>query len=330
MAQVATVRGPVDVAELGPTLMHEHVFTMSTEIALNYPELAWSGAKADRVAEAVAKLGRLKASGVGALVDLTVLGLGRDVATVAEVNAAVDLHVVVATGLYTFDQLPGAIECRQPGSRAWPSERDVLVDLFVADITEGIAGTGVRAGILKCATETPGVTPGVERVLRAVARAHRETGVPISTHSNPSAGTGLDQQRVFAEEGVDLTRVVIGHSGDTTDLDYLRRLMDEGSTIGMDRCGLYRRSMPTFEERVGTVAALCAEGYADRMVLSQDASCHLDLEPWFPAERFPRWVYTHVPDEVLPALREAGVTDEQVVLMMVGNPRRILGAQSPY
>jgi phosphotriesterase-related protein len=154
--------------------------------------------------------------------------------------------------------------------------------------------------------------------------------VPISTHTNAGARTGLDQQRVFAEEGVDLSRVVIGHSGDTTDLDYLRQLMDEGSVIGMDRCGIYRRSMPTFEERVATIAALAAEGYADRMVLSHDASCHLDLLPWFEPERFPRWHYTHVPDEVLPALRAQGVTAEQTEQMMTVNPRRIFETQGAY
>ena len=202
--------------------------------------------------------------------------------------------------------------------------------MFVTDITEGIAGTGVKAAILKCCTETQGVTPGVDRVLRAVARAHRETGVPISTHSNAVARTGLDQQRVFAEEGVDLSRVIIGHSGDTTELDYLKQLMDAGSLIGMDRCGLFRRSMPTFEERVDTIADLSAAGYADRMVLSHDASCHLDLLPGFDERRFPRWVFTHISDEVVPALIERGVTDEQIDLMLVGNPRRVFETQGGY
>ncbi len=97
--------------------------------------------------------------------------------------------------------------------------------MFVRDITDGIADTGVKAGILKCATDEPGVTPGVERVLRAVAQAHRATGVPISTHTHARTRRGLEQQRIFAEEGVDLSRVVIGHSGDTTDLDYLEAVM---------------------------------------------------------------------------------------------------------
>ena len=204
-----------------------------------------------------------------------------------------------------------------------------MSDLFVRDITQGIAGTGVKAGILKCATEEAGLTPGVERVLRSVARAHRQTGVPITTHTNARAQRGRDQQRVFKEEGVDLGRVVIGHSGDTTDLDYLRELMDKGSTIGMDRFGIYVEI--TFEERVDTVARLCEMGYADRMVLSQDASCFID---WFSeaarAAALPKWTYLHVTDDVVPALRERGVTETQVHQLLVENPRRFFERQGAY
>src|SRR5437773_5391757 len=100
-----------------------------------------------------------------------------------------------------------------------------MTDMFVRDIEHGIADTGVKAAILKCATDEPGVTPGVERVLRAVAQAHRATGVPISTHTHALTRVGLEQQRIFREEGVDLTRVVIGHSGDTSDVGYLEELI---------------------------------------------------------------------------------------------------------
>ena len=118
--QVETVRGPVGTDQLGRTLMHEHVFTVSTEIALNYPELSWDGDKEARLAEAVTKLETLKEHGIDTIVDLTVLGLGRDVATVAQVNAGVDLHIVVATGLYTFDRSPGSSRTGRPGSGARP------------------------------------------------------------------------------------------------------------------------------------------------------------------------------------------------------------------
>jgi phosphotriesterase-related protein len=206
---------------------------------------------------------------------------------------------------------------------------EMMVDMFVSDIAEGIAGTGVKAAILKCATDEPGITRGVERVLRAVAEAHRRTGVPISTHTHAGTRRGLDQQRIFAEEGVDLSRVVIGHSGDTTDIDYLEALIANGSYIGMDRFGI--DVLLPFEDRVATVARLCERGHANRMVLSHDAACFND---WLPEAALPvvipNWHYLHIHNDVIPALKERGVTEEQLNQMLVENPRNIFEKQGAY
>jgi len=206
---------------------------------------------------------------------------------------------------------------------------ELMVDMFVRDITVGIGDTGIRAGILKCATDEPGVTKGVERVLRAVAQAHRATGVPISTHTHARTRRGLEQQAIFAAEGVDLSRVVIGHSGDTADLDYLEAVMARGSFLGMDRFGI--DTFLPFEERVATVAALCARGYADRLVLSHDAACYNDTLPWdlIPTV-MPNWHYLHIMRDVVPALQERGVTDAQIHTMLVDNPRRFFERTGRY
>ncbi len=328
MASIQTVRGEIDTSELGATLMHEHVFVVTPEIEHEYPEWSWDGSKADRQAEALAKMEDLKARGISTIVDLTVLGLGRAVEHIVPVAEQTELNIIVATGMYTYDYLPKFISRRKPAT--FPATHgDLLVDFFVKDITEGIGDTGVRAQILKCCTESPGVTPHIDRVLRSVARAHRLTGVPISTHTNAWEQTGRDQQRVFAEEGVDLSRVVIGHCGDTSDLDYLRELMDRGSTIGMDRFGLYNPPHMSFDERVDVVVQLCAQGYAGQMVLSHDAMCVLDDFPGF-FEANPRWGYNHVSDEVIPALLERGVTQAQVDQMLRDNPRAIFERQGGY
>ena len=329
MAELQTVRGAIDTAALGTTLMHEHVFVLTTEIAHNWPSLSWDGDKEARIVEAVAKLRELKEHGVDTIVDLTVLGLGRSIPDIQRVNAEIDLNIVVATGIYTFDELPRFLLSRRPRRSDDGPVEDVLVDMFVTDIVDGIADTGVRAAILKCCTEAEGVTPNIDRVLRAIARAHRLTGVPISTHTNAWSFTGRDQQRVFAEEGVDLSRVVMGHSGDSTDLDYLRELMDRGSYIGMDRFGITLKGMPSFEERVDTVARLCDLGYAGQMVLSHDTNCHMDTHVGF-AARFPDWVFTHISDAVVPALKERGVTDEQITTMLVDNPKSVFDVQGAY
>lgn len=317
MPTIQTVRGPVDTAELGRVLMHEHVFVLSPEIMTNYPE-GWD--EQERIDDAIARLRDLKAEGIDTIVDLTVIGLGRYIPRIQQINEQVDINIVAATGLYTYNDVPHYFHFRGPGTILEGPE--MMVEMFVRDVREGIADTDVKAAILKCATDEPGVTPGVERVLRSVAQAHRETGVPISTHTHALTRRGLEQQRIFESEGVDLTRVVIGHSGDTTDLDYLEELMASGSYIGMDRFGI--DVLLPFEDRVNTVAALCERGHADRMVLSHDASCFID---WLPHEQLPvimpNWHYLHITRDVVPALKERGVSDEQVDTMLVDNPRKI-------
>ena len=325
MAEVETVRGPIGTPDLGVTLMHEHVFVLSPEIMANFPE-GW-GEDAAREQTAVDKLNALRAAGVDTIVDPTVIGLGRYIPRIQRVAARTELQIVVATGVYTYNDVPMYFHFSGPGTAL--NGPEPMVDMFVRDITEGIADTGVRAGILKCATDEPGLTVGVERVLRAVAQAHRATGVPITTHTHAGTRRGLEQQRVFAEEGVDLSRVIIGHSGDTTDVDYLEELIAAGSYLGMDRFGL--DNILSFEDRVDTVARLCERGHAAKLVLAHDASCYID---WLPEAALPvvlpNWHYLHIHNDVLPALRARGVTDEQITTMLVDNPREIFSARGAY
>jgi phosphotriesterase-related protein len=305
--------------------MHEHVFVLSTEIKENFPE-DW-GDEEQRVADAVERLRNLKKAGVDTIVDLTAIGLGRYIPRIQRIAEAADINIVAATGIYTYNEVPHYYHFRGPGTLFEGPE--LMVDMFVRDITEGIAGTGVKAAILKCATDEPGVTAGVERVLRAVAKAHRLTGVPISTHTDAASRRGLEQQRIFSEEGVDLSRVVIGHSGDTTDIGYLEEIIANGSYIGMDRFGI--EVILPFEERVQTVATMCKLGHADKMVLSHDAACHNDwLDDDALAQLTPRWNYLHITNDVLPALREQGVTEDQIEQMMVRNVRQIFENQGAY
>ena len=316
MITVETVRGPVDSAELGTTLMHEHVFVLSPEMLTNYPA-GWD--EEEKVGVAIDRLARLKSLGVDTIVDPTVVGLGRYIPRIERINASVDINIVAATGLYTYTDLPFALRFAGPGTPMGGEEP--MVDLFVGDITEGIAGSSVKAAFLKCAIDEAGLTPGVERVMRAVARAHVATGAPITVHTSVHNQGGTTAQRVLAEEGVDLSRVVIGHCGDSADIGYLTGLADAGSLLGMDRFGL--DFMLPFEQRVDTVAHLCRLGYADHLVLSQDASCYID---WFPdglmARFSPNWHYEHVVRDVVPALADRGVGPEQITAMLVDNPRR--------
>jgi len=323
--QINTARGAIDSAQLGVTLMHEHIFVLSPEIMQNFPE-SW-GDEEKRVADAIRRLDELKSRGVDSIVDLTVIGLGRYIPRIQRIAAATNINIIVATGIYTYNDVPMYFHYQGPGTELGGPE--FMTDMFVRDIEEGIAGTTVKASILKCATDRQGVTEGVERVLRAVAGAHVRTGVPISTHTHAQTERGLEQQRIFEEEGVDLSRVIIGHSGDTTDVDYLEKLIARGSYIGMDRFGI--DVLCSFEDRVNTVARMCERGHANKMVLSQDAACFND---WLPEAALPtvlpNWHFLHIHNDVIPALKERGVTDEQINTMLVDNPRKIFERQGAY
>jgi len=309
---VETALGPVATSELGPTLMHEHIVTRSPGVQENWPHL-WDRAEILAVAER--KMADLHARGIRTIVDLTTVDLGRDVELIVDVARRSSVHIIVATGVWWM-----------PPRYFNTHGVDEVADLFVRDITRGIGASGVKASIIKCATDTAGVTPVIETILRASARAQKATGVPISTHTWAAGRTGLVQQAIFAQEGVDLRRVVIGHSGDSEDLDYLRALMERGSTIGMDRFGL-EHYLPT-AKRVEVIARLCAEGYAGRMVLSHDANCWSDALSEHEKRRTrPHWHYNHIPDDILPALRTASVSQQQIDRMLVDNPRAIFEAR---
>jgi len=317
MTTVQTARGAIDSSALGRVLVHEHVFCMDMEYTLNYrPDFV----EEEQVAEAARRLDLLKSHGVDTIMDLTVLGLGRNVPRITEVAKRTQVNIIVGTGCYTFDEVPKAISHIGPGRMF--ERPDPLPDMFVRDIEQGVNRTDVKAGLLKCAIDAPGLTPGVERVLRAVGQANVRTGAPISVHTSAHHGTGLVAQRVLKEEGVDLRDVIIGHSGDSTDLDYLMRLADEGSILGMDRFGM-NATLP-LEQRVGTVVEMVKRGYGDRLTLSHDCWCWSDF---FPTEAdraalFPEHSYCYVPQTVVPALLEAGVSQDEIDAMQIDNPRR--------
>jgi phosphotriesterase-related protein len=314
---VETMMGPISPSDLGFTLMHEHIVVRSEGMVQNFPGIWNQGAVLNKALE---MLKSLKGKGVDTLVDLTVLGLGRDIPLLLPVVQEAGIQVVAATGVYTFNELPTYFRNR---------EADEMADLFVGDILEGIQGTRVKAAILKCATDAPGVTPGVEKVLRAVARAHLRTGVPINTHTHAATRRGLEQQDIFESEGVDLKRVIIGHCGDSDDLEYLTTILDRGSYIGMDRFGL-DFFLPE-EKRIATIAKLCQLGRAERMVLSHDAMVYFDVYELGTVESLrPNWNYFNLVDNIIPKLLAAGVTSKEIDIMTRENPRRIFENVGTY
>jgi phosphotriesterase-related protein len=306
---IQTARGPIEPDALGLTLMHEHLCILSDGVPQAFPRTFDRDAT---IAEAIARVNEAAGHGVQSILDLTVLGLGRDIELIGEVAAQVDVNILVATGAYTFDQLPAYFRNRPV---------DHLAEQFIRDIEDGVADSGIHAAAIKCTTDAPGVTTDVDKLLRASARAHLATGTLLNTHSNPKARTGLEQLRVFGEEGVDLQRVIIGHCGDTDDLDYLLEVADSGAFMGMDRFGI-DASLPV-DRRVAMVVELVRRGHGPQLILSHDCVCYID---WFPrdsgvlATRTMSYLFV----DVVPELRKAGLDEVDIDMLLVDNPRRAL------
>jgi phosphotriesterase-related protein len=325
MATVETVTGAVDSADLGTTLIHEHLRTRDEAVHEQWPQARSSGGIPERehpgdgYDAAVEAAGAALELGVRTICDPTAMFLGRDVEFMRRVSEQTGLQVVACTGIYTYDHLPPFFVGRDP---------DLIAELFVADLEQGIQGTEVKAAFIKCAADEPGITQSIEKVHRAAARASVRTGTPIMAHSRPAGGTGPLQIQIFESEGVDLARVQLAHTGDTDDLDYIERVLDKGVFIGMDRYGL-ELYLP-YERRQETVLTLLERGYADRMMLSADHCATLDWFPLAAAEQLlaagaaKDWNMALVPEKVLPELRERGMTPDQEETMMVSNPRRWL------
>jgi phosphotriesterase-related protein len=201
---IETVTGPIEPDALGVTLVHEHLRFRDEATAAQWSDRYDEARELER---AVAAVRAAAARGVETIVDPTAMYGGRDVRFMEHVSRATDVHVVACTGIYTFDHLPEYFDTR---------DVDEMAGHFVGDIEDGIQGTAIKAGFLKCAADAAGVTPNVEKVHRAVARASVRTGVPIMAHTRPASATCLEQIAIFRDEGVDVGRVHLAHLGDRT------------------------------------------------------------------------------------------------------------------
>jgi phosphotriesterase-related protein len=317
MPSVETVQGPVDADELGLVLVHEHVRFRDEAVVAEWPDRYDDQAELTAALEAV---NAAKDRGVETIVDPTAMFGGRDVRFMRRVAEDTGVRIVACTGIYSYDYLPHYFENR---------DADAMADHFVSDLERGVQGTDIKAAFLKCAADEPGVTPNVEKIHRAVARASVQTGTPIMAHSMPAVATAPRQIEIFTEEGVDLSRVQIAHTGDTDDLDYIEQVLGTGVYIGLDRYGL-DMFLP-MDRRNATTAELLRRGYAERLMIGQDYCATID---WFPPEAAEAlmeeggirgWSMTLIFEEVFPALREEGVVDDGVIeTLLVDNPRRWL------
>ncbi len=326
---VQTVNGPISADRLGRTLVHEH-------IRISYwgeeYDRAYAWSRADTVAVAVDKMGELLDAGFSTFVDPCPIELGRDPELYAEIAQRSGMNIVCTTGFYTEHLgwgLPVYWRARDP---------EEIAEFYVAELHEGIAGTGgIRPGAIKAATGRE-VTDAERRVLAGAALAQRESGVAIITHTENSRH-GDEQQDIFERNGADFSRILIGHQDEQEEVGPMRKLAERGTFVGMDRIGLEILAPDT--RRADHVATLVREGFVDNVCLSQDHICSMTAPRpsyWVPPESRAarsamaesiRWQvtlrpYTYVWTDFVPMLSERGVSDADVQHMFTDNPRRLL------
>lgn len=313
MKTVQTVMGAVKPSDLGFTLSHEHFMMVDNAMRFAFPNWVDMPAITE---QAIIEARRVMVCGVRTIIDATPINLGRDVTLLRDVAKATGMNIIASTGFY-YQEMP------------WFSpanfEEDHVAEMLASEVENGIQGTDIRPGIIKCATEAPVLTEMNQKFMRMSARLHRRTGLPIMTHANAKDRTGLGQQKIFAKEGVDLSKVIIGHCDDTNETEYIVEILKNGSYVGMDRIGVNKFN-PT-ENRINMLLRLIDMGYGDRLVLSHDCNVFSDCTR-VGGNRFirrgddPEWNFRIIPEVVLPALRERGVSEETIQDLTVNNIRR--------
>jgi len=324
--KVNTVLGPISPEDLGVTLVHEH-------IVYGYP--GWEGdqtiAPFDR--EAVVNLAlnlmdQLKTLGVKTFVDATTNDGGRCPELLREVSEKSGVNIICSTGYYYEEE----------GMSAYWKFRSNLGDvsgevyeLFSKEINEGIRDTGIKAGVIKVGTGKGVITDYERMMLETAAKVQKDTGIPIITHTQEGT-MGPEQAALLISAGADPKRVQIGHMSDNTDIGYQLETLSHGVYVAFDRMGIQViLGCPTDEERYGVLIGLIEKGYSDRIMISHDYIAHWLGRPLnIPEEALPliaNWHPTHLFNNVIPALKKGGVTEEQINTILVENPRRLFGGE---
>ena len=298
---VMTVCGPVPADQLGFTLIHEHLLLDLMRDAwignniLNDPELA------------LRELQRYKQAGGVTLVDQTNRGLVQDPLTIKRLSECSGVQVVLGCGWYRETYY-------DPALSRWKT--DQVADQMVTDITEGIDGSGVRAGIIgEIGAHATWISPAEERVLRAAGRAHRRTGLTVTLHAT-RAPLGLDQLDILQEEGVDPRRVVVGHAQSYPVFEYHAEIARRGAFISFDRMG--STNAYDLERNLELIRGVLAAGLIRNLVLSHDVCYRSDLATYGGAG------YTFISDELPRYFDQLGIGDAEFQQLMIDNPRRAL------
>jgi phosphotriesterase-related protein len=326
MEWINTVTGRIRPSELGLTLVHEHLL-------IGFPgwfmDTIAPFKRADALAKAIDKLQELRGLGVRTFVDPCPSDLGRDVEFMAEVAQRSGMQIICATGAYKQDQgityTFGAMTVEQ------------IEEVYVRELTESIGPTGICAGLVKVATGGHGITDYEKKLLTAAGRAAAQVGASVLTHTD-DAQLGDQQIALLTAAGVPVHRILVGHSDGRADFDYHKLLAEHGAYVGFDRFGIH--TIIKDELRIESTLKMVRAGYTRSLCLSHDATCGAWLgRPSFDgkyvvpselvANALPDWEPTHLFKRILPKMRELGLSEADIQIMLVENPARYFAGSEP-
>jgi phosphotriesterase-related protein len=302
--RIETVTGPVDPAGLGWILPAEHFYIQQWEVTGH--ESAYQ-LEDDEVF--VEEIGAFQTAGGSCIVDQTPACIGRRPEQLRALSQRTGLPIVMATGWYLEAYAP-------PEDHLERRSVAELSAALIEEISEGVAGTGIRPGIIgEFGATRSYISPLEERIHRASARASRATGVALATHAVKSP-VGLSQLDLFDEEGVDPGRVAIGHCDSFPHRDYWLAVAGRGAYVQVDNLGA---QLGRHEDRLADlIRDLVDRGFADRILLSHDVGVVGELR--YHGGRG----FTYLVESFLPRLRARGLPEDVLTMITVANPRRLL------
>jgi phosphotriesterase-related protein len=298
---IQTVLGPVDSAQLGQTLIHEHVTCADWSMRMNFGSRFFD--HDTLLAMAKRAFAPVQALGVKTIIDGTAVNLGRDMALLRDTAQATGLNIIASAGFYFQEE-------------SWLQERDEeeIFDLVYED--------AAQCGMMKCAVERAGVTPLMGKLLRISGRVAQKRNIPVFCHTASKAGMGLPAFEILGRY-IPANRVVLGHTGDTNDRDYLKAVAETGCYLGFDRFGYCGRDN-TVEALTDNILWLCQQGYQNRILLSHDAAVYLAFWDSWETSKAQTTDFTVVHTQAVPKLLAGGLTQADIQEILVDNPRRLL------
>ncbi|MDD5312080.1 MAG: phosphotriesterase-related protein [Dehalococcoidia bacterium] len=322
MSEINTVLGPISPDALGVTLPHEHVVAGYAGFDYDPYSRPYNLDKMVQICQRA--LEPAKGYGLNSLVDATPMDLNRDVDLLKAVSEKMQINIVCATGRYTEDMGKWTYLKQRARSKIGDMQTE-LYESFMYDITQGIGKTGVKAGVIKVATGFDCISACEGAMLRAAARASKETGLPIITHTE-NGTMGPEQVELLVAEGVNPKSIMIGHMCGNPSMQYQLAVLNKGVNISFDRFGI--EVFQPDKVRLANLIGLLGIGYTDKIMISQDfIACGFGRGGVLPEEerqKVANWSFINIFRNILPALKQAGVTDEQIKTIMVDNPRRLL------